>query len=425
MFFFINSIVGGSDVTGTVIRIWYSLCISKKDFDLLMSALQELVATTALCNLTKGIVEISADHLSQLQDVWRSWQRLAQRKGSWLAEQRQHANSLDPHRDIGMKRYIDTIPKEHRISVQRFFKTGIFASTAIAIKDLTQQNVTLTGHGFRIPRSWKCYHEAYYSLPGDALPFTGWDYSAVKKISYDDSLPEMYSIYLSQILQKSVEKLSRNQVKFHYILADFLNIEAFLPADLRYDRITTSNLWDYCSPPVLLTKFKGFLNSANPHAVMLTTTLNWAEDANFQHIIHPVCISNQRDLSDLEKRASKDTQNPELVQLTEMSALIEYLNTTREFNMFLRASLLTSFSHDELVSFKRKHKLPSVKSLVKSLGLHVRNFIRNENTVLPFRWALNCRRVTMLRGYERALEWKLPSAAENNDSPKELVKTKG
>ena len=108
-----------------------------------------------------------------------------------------------------------------------------------------------------------------------------------------------------------------------------------------------------------------------------------------------------------------------------MSALIEYLNTTREFNMFLRASLLTSFSQDEFVSFKRKNKLPSVKSLVKSLGLHLRDFIRNENTVLPFRWALNCRRVTMLRGYERALEWKLPSAAENNDSPEELVKTKG
>ena len=159
--------------------------------------------------------------------------------------------------------------------------------------------------------------------------------------------------------------------------------------------------------------------------VLLTMTKNWAGDANFQHIIHPVCISNQRDLSDLERRASKDTQNPELVQLTGMSALIEYLNTTREFNMFLRASLLTSFSQDELVSFKRKHKLPSVKSLVKSLGLHLRDFIRNENTVLPFRWALNCRRVTMLRGYERALEWKLPSAAENNDSAKELVKTKG
>ena len=390
-----------------------------------MIALQELVATTELHNLTEGIMKISADQLSQLQDVWKTWIRLAQRKGShWLEEQRHEVNSSDPDRDIGMKRYIDTIPKEHRISVQRFSNTGIFASTAIDIKDLTQQNVTLTGRGFLVSHSWKCY-EAYYSLPGDALPFTGWDYSAVKKNSNDDSLPEMYSIYLSHILQKSVEKLRRNQVKFHYILADFLNIEAFLPADLRYDRITTSNLWDYCPLPVLLTKFKGFLNSANPHAVMLTMTQNWAGDANFQHIIHPRCISNKRDLTDLKRRASKDTQNPELVHLTGMSALIEYLNTTREFNMFSRASLLTSFSQDEFVSFKRKNKLPSVKSLVKSLGLHLRDFIRNENTVSPFRWALNCRRVTMLRGYERALEWKLPSAAENNDSAKELVKTKG
>ena len=34
-------------------------------------------------------------------------------------------------------------------------------------------------------------------------------------------------------------------VKFHFILCDFLKIDPYLPADLRYDRITTSNLWDY------------------------------------------------------------------------------------------------------------------------------------------------------------------------------------
>jgi len=98
---------------------------------------------------------------------------------------------------------------------------------------------------------------------------------------------------------------------------------------------------------------------------------------------------------------------------------VEYLNLTDEFCMFLRASLLASCTDKELASFKRKKKIPSVKSLVSSLGLYFRNFIRNENTVFPFRWALNCRRVVMLRGYERVLEWKLAQADSEAQAAKE------
>ena len=63
-------------------------------------------------------------------------------------------------------------------------------------------------------------------------------------------------------------------VKFHFILCDFLKIDPYLPTDLRYDRITTSNLWDYCPLRDFLTKFKRFLNSANPDSVMLTESQN-------------------------------------------------------------------------------------------------------------------------------------------------------
>lgn len=242
----------------------------------------------------------------------------------------------------------------------------------------------------------------------DVLPFTGWDFSAIKKICHADSLPEMYSIYLSQIINKAVEKLRKNQVKFQFILADVLNIETFLPASLKYDRITTSNLWDYCPLTVLLTKFKGFLNGTNPHAVMLTETDNWVR--NFMpEVIH--VLPQLWGIDDLIRKALQDTRNPELANLSGMSAVVEYFNITSEFLTFLRASLLTSSTDKDLASLKRKKKIPSVKSLVGSLGLHLRDFTRNENTVFPFKWALNCRRVTMLRGFERTLEWKLPSTA--------------
>lgn len=391
-----------------MIRVWYSLCISDEDFALLMSALQDLVTTTDLRTLTEGVMEISADQLSQLKDVWVTWLRLAQRKGSWVENLRQEANSRDLGREDGLQNYMQAIPKEHRISTQRFFDTGIFTSAANS-EELGRQNPTLTGRGFH----WLSKHRKFhYSIPTDVHPFTGWDYNAIKKICHVDSLPEMYSIYISQILHKSVEKLRTNQIKFHFILADLLNIEAFLPADVKYDRIATSNLWDYCPLVVLLEKFKSFLNGTNPKAVMLTETDNWVR--NFMpEVIH--VLPQLWGIDDLINRALKDTRNPELVNSSGMSAVAEYFNITSEFLVFLRASLLASNTDRDLASFKRKEKIPSLKSLVGSLGLHLRDFMRNDNTVFPFRWGLNCRRVTMLRGFERTLEWKLPSTAAERD----------
>ena len=392
-------IIGGADVIQAVIRVWYSLCISEEDFSLLLSALQDLV-TTELGTLTEDVMEISADQLSKLRDVWVTWLRLAKLKGPWVAKLRQEAISRDLGREGGIENYLHGIPKEHRISAQRFFNTGIFPSTENA-EELCKQNPTLTGRGC----NWGSNTTIYlYNIASDVLPFTGWDFSAIKKSCHVDSLPEMYSIYLSQIIQKVAEKLSKNQVKFQFILADVQNIESFLPVSLKYDRITTSNLWDYCSLPGLLTKLKGFLNGINPHAVMLTETQNWVRDF-MPEVIHD--LPRLQGIDYLTRKALRDTQNPELADASGMSALVEYFNISSEFLMFLRASLLISSTDKDLASLKRKKKIPSVKSLAGSLGLHLRDFTRNKNTVCPFKWALNCRRVTMLRGFERTLEWKL------------------
>ena len=396
-------------MAGTVVRVWYSVCISEQDFAFLTSALQDLVTATELRTLTGGVMEVSADQLSQLKSVWTTWIRSSQRKGPWVEELRHNKNSFNSERDDGLSRYMYAIPKEHRMSTKHFFDTGIFHSSTQTVK-LSRQNFTLTGRGFHRLTANSDFH---YSIPPDVLPFTGWDYKAIKKTGcYDASLPKMYTIYLTQILQKCLEKLSSDQVKLHFILCDVLDIEASLPTDLRYDRITTSNLWDYCPLTILLTKFKGFLNESNPHAVMLTETDNWPR--NFMpEIIH--VLPYRFGLDDLCNRALKDTGNFELTHSSGLSTVVEYLNFTDQFNMILRASLLASCTDKELASFRRKKRIPSVKSLVSLLGLHLRDFIRNENTVFPFKWALNCRRVVMLRGYERALEWKLvlaDSAAE-------------
>ena len=130
-----------------MIRVWYSLCISEEDFSLLLSALQDLV-TTELRTLTEDVMEISADQLSKLRDVWVTWLRLAKRKGPWVAKLRQEAISRDLGREDGIQTYLDAIPKEHRISAQRFFDTGIFPSTENA-KELNRQKPTLKGRGYQ------------------------------------------------------------------------------------------------------------------------------------------------------------------------------------------------------------------------------------------------------------------------------------
>ena len=382
-----------------VVRVWYSVRISAEDSDDLTCALQDLVTTNELLTLTGGVMMVPTEHLSQLHIVWTEWLRLLKREGPWVEYSRQVANSSDPERMDGVSVYMHGIPVEHRKSAQHFLDTGIFHSSRNA-PELTRQNVTLTGRGANHFTADCNFH---YSIPTDLLPFTGWDYREIKKTCYSPSLTEMYTIYLSGILQKSSQKLKRDQLRFRFLLCDIANIEAWLPSDLTFDRITTSNLWDYFPLAVLLRKLKDFLNTSNSHAVMLTETKNWVRDV-MPEIMH--VLPYRLGVDELCKIALQDTGNPELAYSSGQPAVVEYLNLTSEFLMFLRASLLASCPDKELASFQKKKEIPSVKSLASSMGLQIRDFIKNKNKVFPFRWALNCRRVATLRGYDRALEWK-------------------
>ena len=182
--------VGGDDVAVTMVRAWYSVCISEEDFTFLTSALQDLVTADELRTLTGCLMEVSADQLSQLKSVWITWLRLSRRKGPWVEELRHETHSSDSERDDGLSRYIHAIPKEHRKSTQHFFDTGIIHSSTQTAK-LTRQNFTLTGRGFH---RFTANAEFHYSIPPDVLPFTGWDYKAIKKTGcHSASLPKMYT----------------------------------------------------------------------------------------------------------------------------------------------------------------------------------------------------------------------------------------
>lgn len=107
----------------------------------------------------------------------------------------------------------------------------------------------------------------------------------------------------------------------------------------------------------------------------------------------------------------RDTNNPLLLQAGPNSYR-EYHNVIPEFQLYLRAAHIESRSDNELSSFEKRNKLPSIKAIVTALGLELRDYVRNENKVFPFKWAVNCRRVTRMKGYEFALEWKVSTPTQ-------------
>ena len=392
---------GGSDAVDAVIRVWYSLRISESDFSQLMSALEELVATCDLETLTSDFMSMAdPDQFSELQRVWSTWIQLSTKKGDWVTEMRNDAFKRDNEVKLVMRNYLLAIPPNHRESVELWRAKGIFTSQC-EVSSLTQENMTFTGSPFKVENGKGDYS---FSPRPCVLPFQGWDYQEVSKTTSDDCLPKMYSVYLSKILLNCVERLCRGGVKVYIALSNCLQIEPFLPSGLTYDRITTSNLCDYISFTTMLTQFKAYLNPSNSCSILITEIINWQ-----MHFFPEIGIKilESFDNPRYKKAVLKDTKNRSLLQAGTLSYR-EYHNFIPEFQLYLRAALLESRGDIELSSLEKENRFPSIKAIVTALGLELRDYVRNKNKVFPFKWAVNRRRVTRLKGFEFALEWKLP-----------------
>ena len=220
----------------------------------------------------------TTEQLSDLKRVWQTWVQLSTLKGPWVTEKRKAAFERDSKFKDAMEYYSNSIPKHHKESAKLWMENGLFTSKYTKASQLTRENMTLTGSlSFQWRKVGK-QPDFDYLIQPRILPFSGWDYRAIENVCYNDSLPEMYSTYLSYILNKCVDKLRNCQVKLMVILCDCMVIEPFLPVELTYDRITTSNLSDYLSLTALLTKFKEYLNTSNSHSVLVTEVHCWAEN---------------------------------------------------------------------------------------------------------------------------------------------------
>ena len=365
-----------------------------------MRTLQELIHVSSLEELTTGRLKIEQDHLHSLIRVWRTWLDLSVREGDWITEERRRRFNENDTSTLkeGIDLYLKEIPKEHKKSASNWFTDGILLPKG-SRKELPRENVTLTGpvadsNEISCPCSF-----SYIINPGN-FPFISWDYKDVKQHFYCASLLEMYSQYVSHVLEKSALKMASGKVKFHFLLCNCMEMAPFLPPDLKYDRVTTSNIADYVPLTSILDVCKPVLNTANPSAVIITEFQSWF-DENHTNLIEKDSFHYYQMPQSFRQNVLEDTQNPAIANSKGRVAFVEYHDYSDEFIQFLRAALLVA-EHEVK---DKKSLLRTWRSVADYNGLIARDFLRCQNQVFPAKWMQNCRRVTHMTGFERAVEW--------------------
>ena len=385
--------IGGEEVANSVTQIWYSLRLSEEDFQLVIRTLQELIEAASLEELTGGAMKMNPRQFQRITEVWCTWLQLSSRGGDWITDARRRQFENPTAKD-GMDFYLKEIPKEHKKSASEWFANGIL-SPKESREVLPRENSTLTGSDFSYNRNRGAFA---YILQSSVLPFCGWDYKDVRQWGHSSSILKMYSEYVSHVLGKCALKLASGQVKFHFLLCNCMELAPFLPPDQKYDRVTTSNIADFVALSSILDTFKPLLNPSNPSSVIITQFQNWIQFTSLRTKAMELAQSMPRSDS-FRKKVLEDTKDPAISSSRAFQGFVEYHNHSAEFIQFLRAALLINAVPDE------RNRRRTWKSVADHNGLIARNFLRCQNKVFPARWMLNCRRVTMMNGFERAVEW--------------------
>ena len=82
----------------------------------------------------------------------------------------------------------------------------------------------------------------------------------------------------------------------------------------------------------------------------------------------------------------------------------EYFDNSSEWQEYLRA-LFYLYRKRYGTGSSKSSKLPLLKDLGNEFQLRLRDGSRNENRIVFFKQAINRRRVTMVSGLERYMEW--------------------
>ena len=105
----------------------------------------------------------------------------------------------------------------------------------------------------------------------------------------------------------------------------------------------------------------------------------------------------------LMRTVMQDTNDSRLI-CDAVTNFREYFDNSNEWLEYLRAVFYVYRKRHGTGSFKTS-KLPALKDLGNEFQLRLRDGFRNENRIVFFKQAINRRKVTMVSGLERYMEW--------------------
>ncbi|XP_070533533.1 uncharacterized protein [Ptychodera flava] len=407
----------------TLVQIWYSVSISFEHGRLLQTTLQQLVDLDAetLVSKTNGKLNIPETALKSLKIRWGEWLEVLTKEGHASKIVRQRQAMIDSTPGKWWNLLIDIIPEKHRPSLQYWVDEGLMLPSSMKSK-VQVENVTLLHKNptlsptcslplhrrlaFQNLPSWM-RKEKMIHLVADLIPFLGWDYLEVKAFCDVPSLQTMYANYIIHMIETFAKKLKIGNMSFRVLVCDCFEIHEHInPVETKFDRVSTSNLADYYGIPAILDYFRPFLSVTNSKAILITELINLSSVCNTEQppgskavqINIPHVIFNDTGIT-----ANINSGISELMGE-------EYKDTLPQFIRYLRAEFL---KHS---ATKTGKKLDDVEIPTKALfanynGLTMCDFIHQLNSVIPFRWKANCRRVSVAV-WARNLEWK-----SNQDTP--------
>ena len=345
---FLYMLVRFADTEGiesSLSTIWYSLHISKREYDLIKTSLDELIQMSApgLHDVTKGLVSVLDADLTVMSQVWAKWRSLECQRGKRtsinLRQQRKALFESELVMTFSVPLYLYYLSHQDKEQMKRWFDHGLFHPTETKQTLMPFDNPTLTGRRVALPCDPKD-HTFVYCIKTDSTPFTVWDCIRVRESSsrsYSSPMV-MYHNYVTNLLKKVKSLILQGRLYVHISLAnclDFPNhhLSRQMPS---YDRIFTSNIADYVGFAKLLQTFKPLLNRTNSFSVIVTETMNWARFTPGAKINSEWRMENYLEYKKCCLASCLDTQ----MEIMGFNNIKEYYNNTSCFLIYLRACIM-------------------------------------------------------------------------------------
>ncbi len=410
-------------IAESLASIWYSVHISESDYNLIRTTLEELVQVNSesLLETTKGVARVDDADLVYLREVWEHWLTLEceRRKDDCinLKQQRKFIFEKDSSAQDGLSQYLRRMSPADGKFMGKWFNHGLFVSKDTHHGSLLFDNPTLTGRpsmtyesrktrrasGMHTPKDFKFV----YCIGTDSFPFKVWDCLRVGEFIDVPGLSVMvrYHRYVSHLLQNALGVIDQGRLSIYMSLAnclDFPNHHLTLGMP-HYDRIFTSNIADLVGHAKLLKTFKPLLNVHNKYSVIVTQTMNWiithTPDANVQNL-------SLAELMKVIQLCCQDTGWSRSMAM-DVNNHREYFNNTHWFLAYLRADIMGGG-----IGIPAMDHVPTLNEVKSYNGMQMRDFRKVRNRLVPFQYRSNVRRIALLNGMDRNVEWYLPGTTD-------------